>query len=192
MVSEKVKAYSISIGIALLIILGIPLAYYALHRGISELELKIGLCFSVPMGVAVFIYLVLYPRIKHGPEWYKVEFRKAVDYEIPRDVARKARRIKLIGLLVLFLGVSFGIIVQMIELAALFALVGLTIVFQGQRKEAKYLSEEARKEYERIYGDRLRKMWLIHILARLIILVAGVIIALLTLWQIQAFMRMLA
>ncbi|MEM2583945.1 MAG: hypothetical protein QXP99_00220, partial [Thermoproteota archaeon] len=100
--------------------------------------------------------------------------------------------LKYTGLLILILGTILGIIVQIAEVAALFALIGLTIVFQGLREEAKHLPEEAKKEFERTYEGSLRKMWLIHILTRLIILVAGVIIALLTLWQIQAFMRILS
>lgn len=129
-------------------------------------------------------------RREYGEKYgaYRRELAK-----LPPEVRKspKVRILKYTGLLIFILGTILGIIVQIAEVAALFALIGLTIIFQGLRKEAKHLPEEAKKEFERTYEESLRKMWLIHILTRLIILVAGVIITLLMLRQIQAFMRTL-
>jgi hypothetical protein len=135
----------------------------------------------------VFIYLFWGSRRKYGLEWYKVWFRKTV--EIPPEASGKARKIKTAGLLVFILGVAFGIVIQIAEVATLFALIGYSIVFLGAREEAKHLPLEAKKEFEKVYENKLRKMWIIHILARAIVVIIGAIITLLILWQIQNFMK---
>ncbi|MEM1548161.1 MAG: hypothetical protein QXM02_03970 [Thermoproteota archaeon] len=191
---EEIKGFLIAATVILLALFVLPLLFLAYKGGLTTEELII----SLSLSSFVTFFALIYARWatsrrrreygeNHGA--YRRELAK-----LPPEVRKspKVRILKYTGLLILILGTILGIIVQIAEVAALFALIGLTIVFQGLREEAKHLPEEAKKEFERTYEGSLRKMWLIHILTRLIILVAGVIIALLTLWQIQAFMRTLS
>ncbi|MEM2089260.1 MAG: hypothetical protein QW304_07000 [Thermoproteota archaeon] len=192
--SEEIKGFLIAATVILLTLFVLPLLFLAYKGGLTREELIISLSLSSFVTLFALIYArwaTSRRRREYGEKYgaYRRELAK-----LPPEVRKspKVRILKYTGLLILILGTILGIIVQIAEVAALFALIGLTIVFQGLREEAKYLPEEAKKEFERTYEGSLRKMWLIHILAHLIILIAGVIIALLMLWQIQAFMKTLA
>ncbi|MEM2640967.1 MAG: hypothetical protein QXU42_00010 [Thermoproteota archaeon] len=144
MLNSKFKAYAILIIVALLMILGTPLLYFALTASLSEKEFVISMAAIIPTVLIGFIYAIWYMRKNFGPEWYRIEA------DIPPGVRKspRVRAFKYAGLTVLIIGLALGSWFKDPVLALFFMATGYIIMYQGAKEETKFLPPAARRPRE--------------------------------------------